>query len=220
MDPTYGNVPFRDTFWAIPQWAQVVLYVGATLAIAAFVWGVVQRVRLWMGGKPEMRWDRPLTRVGRLITYGLLQARVLSQSYPGIMHATVFWGFLALFMGTVLATIDYDFTLPLLGVKILKGNFYLFYEVVLDFFGLFFVIGLGMACYRRFIKRPARVDPDPQFAYALLILFVINVTGFVMEGARLAAVRPWWGAGAPAGFVVGEGFPRPRVGGGRPRRVL
>ena len=31
-----------------------------------------------------------------------------------------------------------------------------------------------MACYRRFIKRPARVDPDPKFAYALLILFVIN----------------------------------------------
>jgi Fe-S oxidoreductase len=206
MNPLYGDLPFRDTFWNVPPWAQLALYVGATIAIAACVWGVVERVRLWMGGKPEMRWDRPLTRVGRLITYGLLQARVLSQSYPGIMHATVFWGFLALFMGTVLATIDYDFTLPLLGVKILKGNFYLFYEVVLDFFGLFFVIGLGMACYRRFIKRPARVDPDPQFAYALLILFVINVTGFVMEGARLAAVRPWWAPWSPVGYVVGQGF--------------
>src|SRR4030095_13515961 len=140
MDPTYGNVPFRDTFWAIPQWAQVVLYVGATLAIAAFVWGVVQRVRLWMGGKPEMRWDRPLTRVGRLITYGLLQARGLSQSYPGIMHPNGFWGFSGLFMGPVPATIYYDVPLPLLGVKILKGSFYLFYELVLDFFGLFFVV--------------------------------------------------------------------------------
>jgi Fe-S oxidoreductase len=118
----------------------------------------------------------------------------------------VFWGFLALFMGTVLATIDYDVTLPLLGVKILKGPFYLFYEVVLDLFGLFFVLGLGMACYRRFVKRPKRVDPDPKFAYALLILFVINVTGFVMEGARLAVVKPWWAVWSPVGYAVGQGF--------------
>jgi Fe-S oxidoreductase len=206
MNPLYGDTPFRDTFWGIPHWAQLALYAGATIALALFVWGVVQRVRLWLGGRPEMRWDRPLTRVGLVIKYGLLQVRVLSQSYPGIMHATIFWGFLALFMGTVLATIDYDVTLPLLGVKILKGPFYLFYEVVLDLFGLFFVIGLGMACYRRFVKRPARVDPDPKFAYALLILFVINVTGFVMEGSRLAAVKPWWAPWSPVGYAVGQGF--------------
>ena len=206
MNPLYGDTPFRDTFWGIPHWAQLALYAGATIALALFVWGVVQRVRLWLGGRPEMRWDRPLTRVGLVIKYGLLQVRVLSQSYPGIMHATIFWGFLALFMGTVLATIDYDVTLPLLGVKILKGPFYLFYEVVLDLFGLFFVIGLGMACYRRFVRRPARVDPDPKFAYALLILFVINVTGFVMEGSRLAAVKPWWAPWSPVGYALGQGF--------------
>ena len=143
---------------------------------------------------------------GLVITHGLLQVRVLSQAYPGIMHATVFWGFLALFMGTVLATIDYDITLPLLGVKLLKGSFYLFYELVLDLFGLFFVVGLGMACYRRFIKRSARVDPDPKFAYALLILFVINVTGFVMEACRLAVVKPWWAPWSPVGYALGQVF--------------
>jgi Fe-S oxidoreductase len=206
MNPLYGDLPFRDTFWNVPPWAQIALYAGATIAIAAFVWGVVQRARVWLGGKPEMRWDRLPTRVGRLISFGLFQVRVLSQAYPGIMHATVFWGFLALFMGTVLATIDYDITLPLLGVKILKGSFYLFYELVLDLFGLFFVVGLGMACYRRFVKRSARVDPDPKFAYALLILFVINVTGFVMEACRLAAVKPWWAPWSPVGYALGQGF--------------
>ena len=206
MNPLYGDLPFRDTFWNVPYWAQLALYAGATLAMAVFFWGLVQRARLWMGGRPEMRWDHLPTRVGLVVTFGLLQVRVLSQSYPGIMHATIFWGFLALFMGTVLATIDYDVTLPLLGVKILKGPFYLFYEVVLDLFGLFFVIGLGMACYRRFIKRAKRVDPDPKFAYALLILFVINVTGFVMEGARLAVVKPWWAPWSPVGYAVGQGF--------------
>jgi len=206
MNPLYGDLPFRDTFWNVPQWAQIALYIGGALAVAAFVWGVARRARIWMGGRAEMRWDHLPTRVGLVITHGLLQARILSQSYPGIMHATVFWGFLALFMGTVLATIDYDITLPLLGVKLLKGSFYLFYELVLDLFGLFFVIGLGMACYRRFIKRPARVDPDPKFAYALLILFVINATGFVMEACRLAVVKPWWAAWSPVGYALGQAF--------------
>ena len=129
MNPLYGDTPFRDTFWSIPHWAQLALYAGAAIALAVCFWGIAQRARLWLGGRPEMRWDHIPTRVGLVIKYGLLQMRVLSQSYPGVMHATVFWGFLALFMGTVLATIDYDFTLPLLGVKILKGPFYLFYEL-------------------------------------------------------------------------------------------
>ena len=84
---------------------------------------------------------------------------MLSQAYPGVMHAIMFWGFLALFMGTVLATIDYDITLPLFGYKLLKGDFYLFYETVLDLFGLFFVIGLGMAVWRRFVLRPGPRRP-------------------------------------------------------------
>ena len=65
---------------------------------------------------------------------------------------------------TVLATIDYDITLPLFDYKLLKGDFYLYYELVLDMFGLFFVIGLGMAVWRRFVLRPARIDPEARFA--------------------------------------------------------
>src|SRR5439155_1479536 len=120
-------------------------------------------------------------RVKLVARHALGQARTLSEAYPGIMHAIMFWGFLALFMGTVLATIDYDITLPFWGYKLLKGRFYLFYETVLDLFGLFFVIGLGMAVWRRFVLRPPRVDPTARFAGVLALLFVINVSGFVLE---------------------------------------
>ena len=103
------------------------------------------------GGPARDRLDRIPERIGLVITHALGQVRTLSQAYPGVMHAIMFWGFLALFMGTVLATIDWDVTLPLFGYKLLKGQFYLFYEAVLDLFGLFFVIGLGMAVWRRFV---------------------------------------------------------------------
>src|SRR2546428_13011459 len=99
------------------------------------------------------------------------------------MHAMVFWGFLALFMGTVLATIDYDITLPFFDYKLLRGPFYLAYEAVLDLFGLFFVLGLGMALWRRFVLPPERFDPTTRFAGLLAWLLLINVTGHGMYAA-------------------------------------
>ncbi|PYN81954.1 MAG: hypothetical protein DMD96_07875 [Candidatus Rokuibacteriota bacterium] len=201
-----SSVAFRDTFWNVPGWAQVALYVGGALAIAIFAYGMWQRVSLWRRGLPEDRLDRIPERVGLVLTQALGQVRTLSQAYPGVMHAIMFWGFLALFMGTVLATIDWDITLPLFGVKLLKGRFYLLYEAVLDLFGLFFVIGLGMAVWRRFVQRPARLDATGRFAGVLALLFVINVTGFVMEACRLAVVAPWWGPWSPVGYALGRGL--------------
>src|SRR5919201_6147768 len=53
-----SSVPFRDTFWNVPGWAQILLYVGGAVAIAIFVYGVWQRVQLWRAGLPEPRFDR------------------------------------------------------------------------------------------------------------------------------------------------------------------
>jgi Fe-S oxidoreductase/nitrate reductase gamma subunit len=199
------SVPFRDTFWNVPAWAQVGLYVGGAVAVLILARGLWQRVRLWRGGLPEQRFDRIPERLGLVLKHALGQARVLSQAYPGVMHAIMFWGFLALFMGTVLATVDWDITLPLFGVKLLAGSFYLFYETTLDLFGLFFVIGLGMAVWRRFVLRPHRVDPTARFARVLALLLVINVSGFVMEACRLAVVRPGWAPWSPVGYALGQG---------------
>jgi len=199
-----ASVPFRDTFWNVPAWAQVGLYVGGAIAVAIFAWGLWERARLWRRGRSEDRFDRIPERLGLVARHALGQARVLTQAYPGVMHAIMFWGFLALFMGTVLATIDWDITLPLFGVKLLKGGFYLFYETTLDVFGLFFVIGLGMAVWRRFVARPDRLDPTARFAAALALLFVINASGFVLEACRLAVVRPAWGPWSPVGWALGQ----------------
>src|SRR5688572_26746183 len=200
------SVPFRDTFWNVPGWAQIALYVGGTVAIAILVYGMWQHVKLWRGGTPENRIDHIPERVRLVAKHALGQVRTLSQAYPGVMHAIMFWGFLALFMGTVLATIDWDITLPLFGYKLLKGPFYLFYETTLDLFGVFFVIGLGMAVWRRFVLRPHRIDPTARFAEVLALLFVINVTGFVMEACRLAVTQPAWAPWAPVGYALGQGM--------------
>ena len=201
---TPAGVPLRDTFWNVPPLAQNALYLGGLIAVAIFVYGLYRHVRLWRAGRPEHRFDNIPQRVKLVVKHALGQARTLSQAYPGIMHAIMFWGFLALFMGTVLATIDWDITLPLWGYKLLKGRFYLFYETVLDLFGLFFVIGLGMAVWRRFVLRPHRVDPTARFANVLALLFVINLSGFVLEACRLAVTQVWWAPWSPVGWALGQ----------------
>src|SRR3989449_284306 len=131
------SVPFRDTFWNVPGWAQVALYVGSALAIVIFAYGMWQRVSLWRRGVPEDRLDRISERIGLVVAHGL---------------------------------------------------------------------GQGMAVWRRFVSRPASVDATARFAWALTLLFVINVTGFVMEACRLAVVQPWWGPWSPVGYALGRGF--------------
>jgi Fe-S oxidoreductase/nitrate reductase gamma subunit len=196
----------RETFWNIPLWAVVGVYLGGLVASGAFAWGVWKRVQLWRAGGPEDRFDRLGERALGLLREGLFQSRILSQRYPGVMHATMFWGFLALLAGTAIATIDWEITRLLFDWRLLKGPFYLGYELTLDLFGLFFLIGLGMAWYRRFVVRPGRTDAATKFAHVLAMLFVMVLTGFLIEGARLAVTRPEWAAWSPVGNAIAHTF--------------
>jgi Fe-S oxidoreductase len=94
-----------------------------------------------------------------------------------------------------------------LGGKLLIGPFYLIYELVLDLAGLFFVVALGMAIYRRYIQRPDRLGSTRLFGgftFTLTILLVINLTGLLVEGLRLAVVQPAWGPWSLVGWSIGQ----------------
>jgi Fe-S oxidoreductase/nitrate reductase gamma subunit len=202
MDPT----PFRDNFWNIPQWAQAFLYFVMAIATLALLLGVYWRIQVWRKGRPDIRFDRLCDRFDRLLRYAIAQTKILSQRYPGVMHFGIFWAFLLLFVGTVLATLDADIWEPL-GGKLLIGPFYLIYELALDLAGLFFVIALGMAIYRRYVQRPDRLGSTQLFGgfmFTLTILLVINITGFLVEGMRLAIVRPDWGPWSLVGWSIGQ----------------
>jgi Fe-S oxidoreductase/nitrate reductase gamma subunit len=201
-------LPVRETFWNIPAWAVIGVYVAGLLSIGVALWGLWQRVRLWHGGGPEPtpRFDQLPRRATLLLREGLLQARVLSQRLPGLMHAGIFFGFIVLLIGTILATIDWEITRLLFDWRLLQGRFYLAYEAVLDAFGLAFLIGLGLAVWRRFVQRSPRVEASTRFAQVLALLFAIVATGFVIEAARLAVTQPSWAPWSFAGWALARGL--------------
>jgi Fe-S oxidoreductase/nitrate reductase gamma subunit len=152
----------------------------------------------WRLGRPERHWDQPFKRLLRMFQYSILQVKILAQRYPGIMHVCILSGFSVLFLGTALATINGHF------FKFLVGTPYLVYKLVLDTFTVVFLVGAGMAAYRRFIQKPKRLKLEPRFAWSLGLLIFIVLNGLLVESLRLAILKPDWATWAPAGWLVAQ----------------
>jgi len=54
-----------------------------------------------------------------------------------------------------------------------------------DVFGLMIILGLGIALYRRVISKPPRPKSTGADYYAIVILAVIMISGFLLEGAKI-----------------------------------
>ncbi|MBC7186255.1 MAG: 4Fe-4S dicluster domain-containing protein [Calditrichaeota bacterium] len=184
--------PTREIYWNVPGYGW--LYLIFVVALVVFGYGVYRHVRLWGMGKPEDRTDRPLLRLRHLLADGLLQRAVLREAFPGLMHALIFFGFAALFIGTLLVFLQADF-----GLQILHGRFYLYFSLLLDLFGALFLVGLLLAAVRRYVLRPQRLNNRVDDAVLLSLLFVIGVSGFFIEATRIAATLPPWRAWSPVG---------------------
>ncbi len=208
------DVPCRYGFWNIPEPLVIVFYASMAIAVVLLIWGIVRRIQLWRRGQPEFGLDHPVQRLQRLIKYGVAQVKVLRQRYPGTFHFALFWGMVTLFIGTVLATLDSDVFELFFNAKLLLGDFYVFYKIVLDLAGLGFLIGLGMALYRRYIVRPPRLNIDWRFNFTLPLLGFIILTGFFIGALRLAVMNPPWG---PAQVVA---YPISRLLQGAPTQSL
>lgn len=194
-------MPERTDYWGIPlNWRpDLIVYSLMFLAAIILLIRFYQQGRLWWRiGRPEIRWNMVPQRIGRLISYAIVQTRVLSQRYPGVMHIGLAWGFFVFFLGTALATIDSHF------IKFLEGNPYLVYKFVLDIFTVFFVIGAILAGYRRFIQRPSRLTLEPRFTISLIAITVIVLAGLTVESLRLAIERPAWALWSPVGWGLAQ----------------
>ncbi len=191
----------RPIMWNVPHGAEIALYALIPVVLAAFVAGVVWRVRKWFLGQAEPGVES----VGRLLwgaiqprrlmewtRTALFQSRLSPDLFALVTHWAIFWGMAVLFLGTALATIDQDFTNLLLDVQLLRGKFYCLFELALDVLGVVLILGLGMAAYRRYLVRPKRLQATRTGVslwdgFPLLsMLLLIAVTGFIVEGLRIA----------------------------------
>ena len=190
--------PSREIYWNIP--AHLLLYPLFLPFLAAFLYGCYRLVKLIWIGQP----DKDIPPIGRqlreIVFQAVLQRRLLTQRLAGGMHAAISWGFGILFAATCMVAIQEYF-----GVPTLSGYFYLYFmSLVVDLFGLAAVIGVVAALVRRYVAGTQRLwKPRDAQGYSLFLwlLLAVLVSGFVVEGLRIAATRDPWGLWSPGGWV-------------------
>ncbi|WP_276273493.1 4Fe-4S dicluster domain-containing protein [Haloarcula litorea] len=181
----------RPTFWRIGPVGKAVFYYLAALAVLVFLYGVYERVRRYAQGSDDP-FDRLDDLPGRVLAAARLALSNRKQldrdAVAGVMHAFVVWGFLTLLIGTTILGIDMDLYRPLTGESFFVGRFYLSYSFVMDAMGLLFVVGVGVAMWRRYGRRMDRLHDrhtsreDDLFLGAL---FVLGIGGYLTEGVRI-----------------------------------
>lgn len=196
MQPTreiYGNIVGGE-----------VVYLCMVISFGLLAWGLYRRCQLWQQGRAEGRWQDLGRRLQVLLVQGIGQQKTLRE-FPGLLHFLVYAGFLVLFIGTLMVAVHED-----LGIHFLQGNFYLFYSVTLDVFGLLCLVGVAGLTYRRYVVQPTGLDNRREDLIVLVWFLVVLCSGFLVEGARIGATElrqhPGWAIWSPVGATIAVFF--------------
>jgi Fe-S oxidoreductase/nitrate reductase gamma subunit len=185
-----------------------IFIVVLVIALAIFAYAVTRRVQNVMIGRPEWRFDRPVTRT--LGFAGLVFGqRKLFKERVGVIHFFIFWGFIVIAFGTlqILAEgIHPGFTFPWAG-----NSGFMFAKDVLS---LIVLLGLVVLAYIRYVVRKTRLEPSPEAAIILGLIFLLILSEFfysgvawaldytpARDGAFVASAIGGWVAGASTGAL-------------------
>ena len=127
----------REVFEGLGPTGEAVFYILTAIATAIFVAGLVLKLRKYLRGRGEDRFGS-LSSFLRLASAGVMAtatSRTVGKRdrYAGVFHAAIMWGFIVLFIGTAILTVDTD----IIGIfapeyHFFWGPFYIVYSLVLD----------------------------------------------------------------------------------------
>jgi Fe-S oxidoreductase len=172
--------PSHHWYGVVPGF--VLFYALIAVALVLFVRRVSALVRLMLKGQPAVRWDHIPARVGKVIVFVLGQARLIGGDFrPGLMHATIFWGFIVLTLGTIEffgKGVTERFALPFLSDTPL-------YLVMEDVFSVAVIAALAYAAFRRLVVKPRRLTLSPEGLVILGLIFTLMVTDLATDACRI-----------------------------------
>ncbi len=196
----------RPLMWNISHvWVMYGLFI---VALAIFAWGIYKRIEFWRQGKSDNErlsdWGK---RLRVLLREVLLQKQVRNSSYPAILHCLVFYSFIVLVVTTLVVMIEYDAgQLFGLHLNIFQGFLYVLLTVASELAGILILVGIAMAAYRRYVIRPATVPNTMEDGFVLLLIAGMVITGYLVEGWRIAVIGDQWKMLSPVGWGASSLF--------------
>lgn len=198
--------PNRTMFWQIEGvW---IFYVLVVLTIGIFLAGMAAYVLVWKKKAGTFEFVYSKEALKKTFLDSFLGRRLLQGDIAaGLMHLFIFWGFVSLFIGTALLAI-HDYI-----IEYLRGTVYLIYSLALEIGGLLLLAGVLWALIRRYLQRVPRLERRMEDALVPLWLLLIGLSGFFVEGLRLASQQPAWAEWSFAGSWVSAMFSPASAGG-------
>src|SRR6266853_4852773 len=193
--------PSHQWYGVVPGWLP--FYALIAVALVLFAQRAIFLLRLMLAGKPAARWDKVPQRLVAVLVYVFGQARLLQNDFwPGLMHATIFWGFVVLTLGTVEffgQAVTESFFLPLMSDTAP-------YLILEDVFSVLVILAVGYAMFRRLVTRPRRLNLSTEANVILLLILGLMVTDLVADAGRIvlapAASDHWQFAGQAIARVL------------------
>ena len=145
------------------------------LALSFFSYNAQRLIRYMMSvGQPEVRTNDPAKRLLNLFLVALAQRKILRDPIAGPLHASVFWGFVVLTIGTaevILGGLFPGFTYA----AILPVPIFRLYTLSQEMFALLVLAAVVVLLYRRIVVKPKRLQGDNVHSSdAILILSMIG----------------------------------------------
>jgi Fe-S oxidoreductase/nitrate reductase gamma subunit len=173
-----------DWTLGIPLYFPLIIVVLAVAAIA-FWRRARYHVAVVRAGRPLNRIDQPLRRIWGFAVYVIAQKRLLQDPVPGLMHAFIFWGFVALLVTTgnyiTNGLVETILTWPLGGIAwvLAVGLANLFIALVL--------VGVIYSLFRRIVLRPTRLALSRDAFVILALILAVVTTELVGDALRFVA---------------------------------
>lgn len=226
LGPALAAVKSRPILWHMPVGVQVVWYALAGVSVLVFSYGAAAPLVRYRGAAraglppaselPRRVWRATVT----LWSHATIARR---DRYAGWAHRGIFYGWCALFAGTVIVGLSHDVAQPIFGSGFYDGDFYLACKAVLNALGTALIAGLLAMMVRRALIRPAKLDyarPDrPPEQYERRVhayrvgdwvfvgtLLAIALTGYVLEGVRIAMEHPGYDGFQFGGWLASKLF--------------
>ncbi|MDZ7590459.1 MAG: (Fe-S)-binding protein [Rubrivivax sp.] len=149
---------------------------------AGFGWLAWRKLAIVLRLQPEVRWDHPAARLQAVLVNGFLQQRMIARDWkPGLMHAVIFLGFMALLLRK-LQLIAIGYHEPFVYPGLAGGLF----AALKDFVELAVLAALAYGFWRRYVIRPRRLESNREALLVLVLITVIMVTDLLYDGFRFA----------------------------------
>ena len=137
----------------------VVFLLVLIVALGFFSYNAQRLVQYLLVAHPEDRTDNPWTRFRNVLVIGIAQSKILRDPFAGVLHASVFWGFIVITLGTVEILIRGVF--PAFGFSLLlPAPLYGLFLLSQELFAGLVLAAVAVLLYRRLVVKPKRLQGD------------------------------------------------------------